>query len=80
MPDETAQQKAERQTRLCHAMGVMRLQDKVDKLELDATKISYPRGMRQTRSGPAADITTANSVSLSTACWQYTQTLSSSRR
>ncbi len=58
MPDETVQQKAERQTRLSHAMGVMFLQDKVDKLERDVSKITYPRGMRQTRSGPAAELAT----------------------
>ncbi|CDS82051.1 uncharacterized protein SPSC_02871 [Sporisorium scitamineum] len=53
MPDETTQQKAERQTRLSHAMGVMFLQDKVDKLEQDVSKITYPRGMHKTRSAPA---------------------------
>lgn len=55
MPDETAHQKAERQQRLSHAMGVMFLQDKVDKLEEDVSKITYPRGMHKVRSAPAHD-------------------------
>ena len=60
MPDETAHQKAERQARLSHAMGVMFLQDKVDKLERDVTKITYPRGMHKSKSGPAADLASSN--------------------
>ncbi|SJX61706.1 uncharacterized protein SRS1_12690 [Sporisorium reilianum f. sp. reilianum] len=52
MPDEATRQKAERQARLSHAMGVMFLQDKVDKLEQDVSKITYPRGMHKTRSAP----------------------------
>lgn len=59
-PEETPQQKAERQARLSHAMGLMFLQDKVDKLERDVSKITYPRGIRQTKSGPAADFNTTN--------------------
>lgn len=60
MSDETAQQKADRQARLSHAMGVMFLQDKVDKLERDASKITYPRSLRQSKSGPAADLTSSS--------------------
>uniref|UniRef100_V5GNR0 PIN domain-containing protein n=1 Tax=Kalmanozyma brasiliensis (strain GHG001) TaxID=1365824 RepID=V5GNR0_KALBG len=54
MPDETTQQRTERQARLSHAMGVMFLQDKVDKLEQDVSKITYPRGVHKTRSSPIA--------------------------
>ncbi|SPO24800.1 uncharacterized protein UTRI_01785_B [Ustilago trichophora] len=60
MSDETIQQKAERQARLSHAMGVMFLQDKVDKLERDVTKITYPRSMHKSKSGPAADLSSSN--------------------
>lgn len=56
MPDETAQQRTERQNRLSHAMGVMFLQDKVDKLERDVSKITYPRSMRHTHSAPTAEL------------------------
>lgn len=56
MPDEAAQQKAEHQQRLSHAMGVMFLQDKVDKLEQDVRKITYTRGMHNTRSAPTPDL------------------------
>ncbi|KAJ9478301.1 hypothetical protein PHBOTO_001873 [Pseudozyma hubeiensis] len=56
MPHETIQQKAERQQRLSHAMGVMFLQDKVDKLEQDVSKITYPRGVQKTRSAPTHDL------------------------
>ncbi|SPO23107.1 uncharacterized protein UTRI_01785 [Ustilago trichophora] len=60
MADESVQQKVERQARLSHAMGVMFLQDKVDKLERDVTKITYPRGMHKSKSGPAADLASSN--------------------
>ncbi|KAJ1027449.1 hypothetical protein NDA18_003455 [Ustilago nuda] len=60
VPDETPQQKAERQARLSQAMGVMFLQDKVQKLERDVSKITYPRSIRQTKSGPAADLNSTN--------------------
>lgn len=56
MPHESIQQKAERQQRLSHAMGVMFLQDKVDKLEQDVSKITYPRGVQKTRSAPTHDL------------------------
>ncbi|GAK63455.1 uncharacterized protein PAN0_003d1660 [Moesziomyces antarcticus] len=56
MPDETAQQRTERQNRLSHAMGVMFLQDKVDKLERDVSKITYPRAMRHSHSAPTAEL------------------------
>ncbi|GAC96355.1 hypothetical protein PHSY_003935 [Pseudozyma hubeiensis SY62] len=60
MPHETIQQKAERQQRLSHAMGVMFLQDKVDKLEQDVSKITYPRGVQKTRSAPNHDLTSSH--------------------
>lgn len=61
MPDETTQQRAERQSRLSHAMGVMFLQDKVDKLERDVSKIAYPRGIRQSKSALTPDLAPSNS-------------------
>lgn len=52
MPDESSQQKAERQARLSHAMGVMYLQDQVDKLG----QAPPSRGLRQSKSVPTADL------------------------
>ncbi|PWZ00648.1 hypothetical protein BCV70DRAFT_98879 [Testicularia cyperi] len=54
MPHETPEQRAERQARLSAAMGAMRLQDKVERLERDAGQIKYARGIRKTLSSSVA--------------------------